>query len=167
VNRLASILDVEDVRVDVIAEDKLSLFIQAAQIFACRRPTAALSSVTDALVEREQLASTCLGHGVAIPHGRLKGLKDSVAAVIRLRRPLFFGGPDDEPVTLFVFLFVPETATQGDLEILGEIAEMLSDKHARERLKHEGDADSVYATVAGWIPSGGTEEWLRQTPSRL
>lgn len=153
-NRLASVLDVEDVKVDVVARSKLTLFVEAAVIFKRHGWIAAPSTVTDALIAREQLASTCLGHGVAIPHARLKGLKRAVAAVIRLREPLAFGGPDDEPATLFVFLFVPEMATQSDLEILAEIAEMLSDKAVRERLKHEGDADFVYATIAGWMPRG-------------
>ncbi|HEX7435764.1 MAG TPA: PTS sugar transporter subunit IIA [Caldimonas sp.] len=155
-NRLASVLDVEDVRVDVVARSKLALFVEAAMIFKRHGWIVAPSTVTDALIAREQLASTCLGHGVAIPHTRLKGLKTAVAAVIRLKEPLAFDGPDDEPVTLFVFLFVPEMATQSDLEILAEIAEMLSDKAVRERLKHDGDADFVYATIAGWMPLGAT-----------
>jgi len=151
-NRLAAILDVDDVKVDVGAESRLTLFVDAALILQRHGWTGALSAVTDTLLERERMASTCLGHGVAIPHGRLKGLKSAAAAVVRLKEPLAFGGPDEEPVRLFVFLFVPEMATQTDLEILGEIAEMLSDKKVRERLKHEGDAHSVFATIAGWTP---------------
>ncbi len=156
-NRLASVLDVEDVKVDVVAENKLALFVQAALIFERHRWIGALSTIADTLIERERLASTGLGHGVAIPHGRLKGLKNAVAAVLRLAKPLDFGGPDEEPVKLFVFLFVPEMATQNDLEILAEIAEMLSDKAIRQRLKHEGDADSVFATIAGWTPCGAAD----------
>jgi PTS system nitrogen regulatory IIA component len=150
VNRLAAVLDVEDVEVDVVAENPSELFAQAASVFERHRWIGAAASVADTLRERERLASTCLGHGVAIPHGRIKGLKRAVAAVLRVRKPLAFGGPDDEPVTLFIFLFVPELANQSDLEILAEIAEMLSDKATRERLKHEGDAGSVFAMIAGW-----------------
>jgi PTS system nitrogen regulatory IIA component len=153
-NRLASVLDIEDVKVDVAASSKLALFVEAALLFKRHGWLVAPSTVADALIAREQLASTGLGHGVAIPHARLKGLKAAVASVIRLKEPLPFGGPDDEPVTLFVFLFVPEMATQRDLEILAEIAEMLSDKSIRERLKDDGDANFVYATIAGWMPRG-------------
>ena len=151
-NRLASVLDIEDVKVDGAARSKLALFVEAAMVFKRHGWLAAPSTVVDALIAREELASTSLGHGVAIPHARLKGLKAAVASVIRLREPLAFGGPDDEPVTLFVFLFVPELATQSDLEILAEIAELLSDKAVRERLKHDGDANFVYANIAGWMP---------------
>lgn len=152
-NRLAAILDLEDVKVDVPAESRLTLFVDAALVPQRHGWDGALTAITDTLIDRERLASTCLGHGVAIPHGRLKGLRTALAAVIRVREPLAFGGPDDEPVTLFIFLFVPEMATQSDLEILGEIAEMLSDKDVRERLKNEADANAVYASIAGWTPS--------------
>jgi PTS system nitrogen regulatory IIA component len=164
-NRLTSVLDCEDVKVDVVAKTKLALFVEAAIIFKRHGWLVAPSTVTDALIAREQLASTCLGHGAAIPHARLslKGLKAAVAAVIRLKEPLAFGGPDEEPVTLFVFLFVPEMATQSDLELLAAIAEMLSDKTVRERLKHEGDAAFVYATIAGWMPRGATGPSARRT----
>jgi PTS system nitrogen regulatory IIA component len=152
VNRLAAVLEAQDVKVDVPAESTPALFGEAALLLKHHSWAGALSTVTDTLLERERLASTCLGHGVAIPHGRLKELKTAVAGVIRVREPLPFGGPDDEPVTLFIFLFVPERATQSDLEILGEIAEMLSDKDVRERLTQAGDATDVYATIADWVP---------------
>lgn len=160
-NRLVSVLDLEDVKVGVFAESTLALFIQAALIFQRHRGIRSLSSVTDTLIERERLASTCLGHGVAIPHGRLKGLASSIAAVVRLSEPLNFRGPDDQAVDLFVFLLVPEMAAQEDLEILAEIAEMLSDKAVRERLRHDVEANDVYATIAGWTPVGATQKPLK------
>jgi len=161
-NRLASVLDVGDVRVDVDARSKLALFVEAAMVFKRHRRTVAPSTVTDALIERERLARTCLGKGVAIPRARLKGLKATVASVIRLKEPIAFGGPDDEAVVLFVFLFVPELATPSRLEILAEIAEMLSDKEVRERLKRDGDAPFVHATIAGWEPLAATAPQARR-----
>lgn len=156
-NRLASVLGVDDVRVDVSARSKLALFDEAATVATRHGGLVSPSTVAEALIAREQLASTCLGHGVAIPHARLKGLKTPVAAVIRLKEPLAFGGPDDEPATLFVFLFVPQMATQSHLDLLAEIAEMLSDRGLRDRLKRDGDARFVYATIAGWMPPGSPE----------
>ena len=100
----------------------------------------ARGTVTDNLFARERLGSTGLGHGVAIPHGRIKGLKNPLAAVLRVQQPIPFDAPDDEPVLLLIFLLVPEAATQRHLEILSEIAEMLSDRELRERLKTEPDA---------------------------
>jgi len=66
-------------------------------------------------------------------------------------------------VALVVFPFVPEMATQSDLELLAEIAEMLADKAVRERLKQEGDAAFLYATISGWGPRSATESSDRRS----
>ena len=112
----------------------------------------ARATVTDNLFARERLGSTGLGHGVAIPHGRIKGLKNPLAAVVRVQQPIPFDAPDEEPVSLLIFLLVPEAATQRHLEILSEIAEMLSDRELRERLKGESDAAKVHELISNWEP---------------
>jgi PTS system nitrogen regulatory IIA component len=89
---------------------------------------------------------------VAIPHGRIKGLKNPLAAVLRLQQPIGFDAPDEEPVGLLIFLLVPEVATQRHLEILSEIAEMLSDREMRERLKSQGNAAEVHELIHNWVP---------------
>jgi nitrogen PTS system EIIA component len=120
---------------------------------AVREPArVARSIVTDNLFARERLGSTGLGHAVAIPHGRIKGLKNPLAAVLRVQHPIPFDAPDDESVSLLIFLLVPEAATQRHLEILSEIAEMLSDRELRERLKTEGDAQTVHKLISDWEP---------------
>ena len=98
------------------------------------------------------LGSTGLGHGVAVPHGRVKGLKNPLAAVLRVQQPIPFDAPDDEPVGLLIFLLVPEAATQRHLEILSEIAEMLSDRELRERLKGDVDAPTLHRLISEWEP---------------
>ena len=102
------------------------------------------------LMDRERLGSTGLGHGVAIPHGRISKLKEPLAAVLRLRNPIEFDAPDQQPVGLFVFLFVPEAANQRHLEILSEIAAMLSDRELRDRLKSANDAPALHRAIAAW-----------------
>ena len=106
--------------------------------------------VTDSLFARERLGSTGLGHGVAIPHGRIKGLKAPMAAVFLLQVPIGFDAPDEQPVALLIFLLVPEAATQKHLEILSEIAELLSDSALRERLKTSADAAALHQLIASW-----------------
>jgi PTS system nitrogen regulatory IIA component len=106
--------------------------------------------VTDSLFSRERLGSTGLGHGVAIPHGRIKGLKAPMAAVFQLAHPIGFEAPDDQAVGLMIFLLVPEAATQKHLEILSEIAEMLSDVALRDKLTASQNAQSLYQLIADW-----------------
>jgi PTS system nitrogen regulatory IIA component len=150
-NRLAAILPASNVLVNVDATSKKRAFEQAGLLFENQHQVAR-SVVTENLFTRERLGSTGLGHGVAIPHGRIKGLKNPLAAVIRLGHAIGFDAPDDAPVSLMIFLLVPEAATQRHLEILSEIAEMLSDRAFRERLMGEADVAELHRLIANWEP---------------
>jgi nitrogen PTS system EIIA component len=150
-NRLAAILPADNVWVQVDASSKKRAFEHAGLLFENHHQMGR-ALVTDNLFARERLGSTGLGHGVAIPHGRVKGLKNPLAAVLRLAQPIAFDAPDDEPVSLLIILLVPEAATQRHLEILSEIAEMLSDRDLREQLKAEPDATALHRLIAAWEP---------------
>jgi len=150
-NRLAAILPAPLVQVGVDATSKKRVFEQVGLMFE-NEQALSRALITDSLFARERLGSTGLGHGVAIPHGRIKGLKNPLAAVIRVAQPIGFDAPDDEPVTLLIVLLVPEAATQRHLEILGEIAEMLSERDLRDRLKSEPDAAVVHQLISAWQP---------------
>ncbi len=150
-NRLAAILPADNVLVNVEATSKKRVFEHAGLLFE-NQHSIARSTVTDNLFARERLGSTGLGHGVAVPHGRVKGLKTPLAAVLRVQNPIPFDAPDDEPVSLLIFLLVPEAATQRHLEILSEIAELLSDRELRDKLKHEVDPAVVHRLIQGWEP---------------
>ena len=102
-NRLAAILPPGNVLVDVDATSKKRVFEHAGLLFE-NQHSIARGTVTDNLFARERLGSTGLGHGVAIPHGRIKGLKNPLAAVLRTQQPIGFDSPDDEPVNLLIFL---------------------------------------------------------------
>jgi PTS system nitrogen regulatory IIA component len=148
-NRLSHILSAEQVLVQVEASSKKRAFEEAGLLFE-RLHGLSRALVTDSLFSRERLGSTGLGHGVAIPHGRIKGLKAPMAAVFQLAAPIIFDAPDEQPVTLMIFLLVPEAATQKHLEILSEIAELLSDAALRERLSHCATAGELHGLIAGW-----------------
>lgn len=150
-NRLAAILPASNVQVDVDVTSKKRMFEHAGLLFE-NQHAIARGLVSDNLFARERLGSTGLGHGVAIPHGRIKGLKNPLAAVLRVRTPIAFDAPDEEPVSLLIVLLVPEAATQRHLEILSEIAELLSDRELRERLKTEPDAQTVHRLISQWQP---------------
>lgn len=150
-NRLATILPASNVLVNVDASSKKRAFETAGLLFE-NHHSIARAMVTDNLFARERLGSTGLGHGVAIPHGRIKGLKNPLAAALRVQQPIPFDAPDDEPVSLLIFLLVPEAATQRHLEILSEIAELLSDRELRERMKAAEDAEALHRLIADWVP---------------
>ncbi|MFZ4480494.1 MAG: PTS sugar transporter subunit IIA [Rhodoferax sp.] len=148
-NRLSSILSPDQVLVHVDASSKKRAFEEAGLLFE-RLHGLSRALVTDSLFSRERLGSTGLGHGVAIPHGRIKGLKAPMAAVFQLAQPIVFDSPDDKPVGSLIFLLVPEAATQKHLEILSEIAELLSDAVLREKLASSASAADLHGLIANW-----------------
>ena len=148
-NRLASILPPAQVLVSLDATSKKRAFEEAGLLFEGLHGLSR-ALVTDSLFARERLGSTGLGHGVAIPHGRIKGLKSPMAAVFQLASPIGFDAPDEQPVVLLIFLLVPEAATQKHLEILSEIAELLSAAPLREKIKSSADAAELHSMIADW-----------------
>jgi PTS system nitrogen regulatory IIA component len=148
-NRLAKFLPLGNVVLGLSVTSKKRVFEQAGLIFENQNGIAR-STVTDNLFARERLGSTGLGEGVAIPHGRIKGLKQPVAAFVRLAEPIPFESPDGQPVALLIFLLVPEQATQQHLEILSEIAQLLSDREMRERLSSEPSQEELHRSLIQW-----------------
>lgn len=149
---LAKILFPENVILDLEVSSKKRAFEQAGLTFE-NNSSIARSTVSENLFARERLGSTGLGHGVAVPHGRIKGLKAPLALFMRLAEPIPFESPDGEPVKLLVFLLIPDHVTQQHLEILSEIAEMFSDNAFRNELIADSDQASVYSRLVTWQPS--------------
>lgn len=148
-NRLATILPPAQVLVHMEVTSKKRAFEEAGLLFENLHGLSR-ALVADSLFARERLGSTGLGHGVAIPHGRIKGLKSPMAAVFQLAQAIGFDAPDEQPVNLLIFLLVPEASTQKHLEILSEIAELLSDTALRETIKTCGDAGELHRIVSTW-----------------
>jgi PTS system nitrogen regulatory IIA component len=151
-NRLAAILPVEQVLVGVDATSKKRAFEEAGLLFESLHGLSR-ALVTDSLFARERLGSTGLGHGVAIPHGRIKGLKSPMAAVFQLAQAIGFDAPDEQAVKLLIFLLVPEAATQKHLEILSEIAELLSNGRTRDDMISSTTASSLHDLIDKWLPA--------------
>ena len=150
-NLLSNLLSLPNVALDVEALDKSAALGCAAHVFEDNQGLSA-ARILDCLMAREQLGSTGLGKGVAIPHGRVRGLKRAAAAIIRVKDAIEFGSPDGQRVKLLVVLLVPEHATQQHLEILSELAQMLSEPSMREQLQTLAQPAALLATVAAWEP---------------
>ncbi|TDR31421.1 PTS IIA-like nitrogen regulatory protein PtsN [Hydromonas duriensis] len=151
-NLLAKLLPANNIELGVEASSKKRVFEHAAMMFENQQGIEH-SRVFDSLLARERLGSTGLGQGVAIPHGRIKGLKEAIAAIVSLQTPVAFDAPDAQPVSFLIFLLVPEQATQQHLEILSELAELLSDKTLRDTLKSAQGAGEVLQLIQTWHPT--------------
>ncbi|MDR0578606.1 MAG: PTS IIA-like nitrogen regulatory protein PtsN [Candidatus Accumulibacter sp.] len=146
-SQILQLLPPENVVLDLEASSKKRVFEHAALLFENHQGVAS-SIVFDSLFSREKLGSTGLGRGVAIPHGRIKGLKRAWGAFIRLATPIPFDSPDGEPVSMLFVLLVPEQATEQHLQILSELAERFTELPCREALAAAQDAETIRQTFA-------------------
>ena len=151
-NKIARLLPVTNILLDLDASSKKRVFEHVALLFENHHGLA-YSKVYDGLFARERIGSTGLGLGVAIPHGRIKGLKDGLAAFVRVSRALPFDAPDGAPVDLLMFLLVPDHANQSHLDMLSELAQMLSDQAFRERLRQLPHPEIVHQALLDWVPT--------------
>jgi PTS system nitrogen regulatory IIA component len=150
-NLISKLLPPSNIVLDLEVSSKKRMFEQAGLIFENNQGVAR-SLVFDSLFARERLGSTGLGQGVAIPHGRIKGLREAVAAFVRLGTPVPFDAPDGKPVKLLFILLVPEQATEQHLQILSELAQMFSDGGLREQLIQTQDASGLHQLISAWQP---------------
>ena len=143
-NALTKILPTAQVLLDVDSSSKKRVFEQVGMLFE-KHLGLCHTLVFDSLFAREKLGSTGLGQGVAIPHGRIKGLKQAAGAFLRLKTPVPFDAPDGRPVNLMFVLLVPEQATEQHLQILSELAQNFAEQPFREALLAAPDAAAVVA----------------------
>jgi PTS system nitrogen regulatory IIA component len=148
-NLISKILPLENVILDPESTSKKRVFERVGILFE-NQLQIARSEVFDSLFAREKLGSTGLGQGVAIPHGRVKGLRDAAAAFFKVQSPIPFDAPDGQPVNLIFVLLVPERATDLHLQILGELAQMFSDKDFREQLLDSNDPAAIHQLFTNW-----------------
>lgn len=150
-NLVAKLLPPANVGVDISVSSKKRLFEHIGLLFENNHGIAS-SVVFESLFARERLGSTGLGQGVAIPHGRIKGLKDALGAFMRLSAPVPFDAPDGKPVGLVFALLVPEQATERHLQILSELAQMFSDPGLRDSMLAAADAPALHQLISIWQP---------------
>lgn len=148
-NLISKILPPDNVVLDTESTSKKRVFERVGILFE-NQLQLARSQVFDSLFAREKLGSTALGHGVAIPHGRVKGLRDAAGAFFKTQKPIPFDAPDGQPVNLIFILLVPERATDLHLQILGELAQIFSDNNFREQLQALDDPVAIHRLFASW-----------------
>ena len=151
-NQIAELLTAENILLDLDAGSKASLFDAVGALFETHHGLSR-RLIVDSLLAREKLGSTGLGQGIAIPHGRIRGLSTAQGAFVRLRSPIPFDAPDGKPVALVFVLLVPEQATEQHLQLLSELAQMFSETSFRASLATPADAASLRAVFERWEPA--------------
>lgn len=144
--KLADILKADHVAVGVTVTSKKRALEEIARLLAAGGPVAQ-GDILASLGVREKLGSTGLGHGVAIPHGRIAGIARSVGAFVKLKHPVDYDTHDGRPVDLIFGLVVPQDATGEHLQHLAAIAEKFSDDEFCSRARAATDAIALHALV--------------------
>jgi nitrogen PTS system EIIA component len=150
-NLVSKLLPLNHVLLGLDVGSKKRLFEQIGLLFENSRQIPR-SRVFDSLFDREKLGSTGLGYGVAIPHGRIKAIKEPVCAFVRTATAIPFEAPDSQPVNLVFAMLVPEHATEAHLELLSELAQMFSDASLREALATTNDVQAAHRLITEWSP---------------
>ena len=148
-NALTDLFALDRIALNTPSKNRAEVFAAVGQLFAKQAGLEA-EAIVGFLNAREDLGSTALGAGVAIPHGRVKGLKHPIAAFVKLKEPIEFAAPDGQKVSILIFLLVPEKATQQHLEILSSIAQLLSDQDTRKLLVSEDSPEKVCQLLQTW-----------------
>ncbi|MEA3278894.1 MAG: PTS IIA-like nitrogen regulatory protein PtsN [Pseudomonadota bacterium] len=129
---------------------KKRLLEALGELLASDEPALNPETVFERLLERERLGSTGLGHGIALPHARIKEVRETVGAFVQLASGVDFDAIDDGPVDLAFALLVPESANEGHLQLLSQLAAMFSDPGLREHLRNAESEVEILRLLEEW-----------------
>jgi PTS system nitrogen regulatory IIA component len=145
--KLGEILSADRVGVGITVTSKKRALEEIAKLLAASATGTAHGDILHSLAAREKLGSTGLGHGVALPHGRIAGIEKSLGAFIKLKLPVDYETHDGRAVDLIFGLVVPQNATGEHLQHLAAIAERFSDDAFCEKLRAAPDAAALHALI--------------------
>jgi len=134
------------------AGSKKRVLEQLSKLLEESAPTLTKGEIFDSLIDRERLGSTGFGKGVAIPHSRIPGLKQPLAAFLKLDSGVDFDALDGEPVDLFFALLVPEESKEEHLQLLAQLARMISEPDLCQQLRTAKDLGNLYKLIRHWEP---------------
>ncbi len=143
---LGDLLNLESIVPALKANSKKQM-IQELAVRAAKVTGKPEREIFDTLLQRERLGSTGVGHGVAIPHGKMATLDTLVGLFARMDRPIDFEASDDQPVDLIFVLLAPEGAGADHLKALARIARVLRDSATATKLRAAKDAEALYSLL--------------------
>lgn len=146
--QLADFLDFDAIKTGIPSGNKRSLLQQLANL-AAHRLSVDASKIHASITEREQLGSTGFGHGVAIPHGKIDGLKRIYGLFVRLAEPVDYKAIDQRPVDLVFLLLSPLDAGADHLKALAAISRVTRNAAILEKMRGARSRDALAAVLIG------------------
>lgn len=145
--KISELLNPEAVVADIQSRDKGKVLAELTDALVASDASLQRDDVIQVLLERERLGSTGIGDGVAIPHGKLKGIPELMLAFGRSRVGVDFDSMDGKPAHLFFLLIAPEESVGVHLKTLARISKLLKDSAVRQRLLDAGDRKDLYQII--------------------
>lgn len=147
------LLSTERVRCQEPLASKKRAIERASELLAPAVPGMSRLEIFDALTTRERLGSTGLGHGMALPHGRVAGVDRPTAACLTLADAIDYDAPDRQRVDVLFVLLVPRDCSDEHLRILSGLAEMFNDGELRDALRAQTEPEALIDCLAQWTPA--------------
>ncbi len=145
--KITEILGPEMVLPDLKGTTKPQILNELAGCFAAHHPEMNAAELAAVLAERERLGSTAIGDGIAIPHGKLRGVTRILGAFGRHRTGVDFESLDGGPTRLFFVLVAPEDSTSLHLKALARVSRLFKDNAFREKLNAASGAEEIYRLI--------------------
>jgi PTS system nitrogen regulatory IIA component len=145
--KISEILTPESVLADLRGQSKPGILRELASCLAKGRRELNLDEVTAVLNERERLGSTAIGDGIAIPHGKVRGVRQIIGTFGRKLKGVDFDSLDGNPTQLFFLLVAPEDSASLHLKALARVSRLFRDNSFRERLVAAPDATEIYRLI--------------------
>ena len=141
------IISLDRTECSVDCNSKKRIFEVISQSAVQQSPDLDQLEVLASLLAREKMGSTGIGHGIAIPHGKIKGLSNMIAVIVTSNKPIDFDAIDDKPVDIFFAILVPEEQTEQHLSALSGIAKKLSDKETVRAIRRATSKNEIIAAL--------------------
>ncbi|SFD30237.1 PTS IIA-like nitrogen regulatory protein PtsN [Pseudoalteromonas denitrificans] len=132
----------------VLFHSKKRILEYISQVAHQKLPELSEHEILNSLLKREKLGSTGIGKGIALPHGRLSNIEQTLAILVVNEEPIAFDAIDDRPVDIFITLLVPDVQCQTHLKTLAAIADKLKDKQFCKKLRNAQSDQNLYDIIA-------------------
>ncbi len=142
------IISLDRTQCSVECHSKKRIFEVISEIAVKQSPELDQVEVLSSLLGREKMGSTGIGNGIAIPHGRIKGLSNMMAVIVTSCDPIDFDAIDSQPVDIFFAILVPDEQTDSHLQALSGIAKKLSNKETVKAIRKAENKNQIVAALA-------------------
>jgi PTS system nitrogen regulatory IIA component len=142
------IISLDRTQCSVECQSKKRIFEVISEIAVQQSPELDQVEVLSSLLSREKMGSTGIGHGIAIPHGKITGLSQMIAVIVTSNQPIEFDAIDSQPVDIFFAILVPEEQTDKHIQALSGIARKLSNKDTVKAIRSANNKNEIVAALA-------------------